>query len=134
MIPMPSLWSSIFIAIPCLTSAWTNYPVGLLKAQINRAGSDPLRVVFISKELPGYTTGTLYRELFQCSDRWETLELESATRLPIHFPLLREFRVCVGSNLSQLARSSLLPPDCRLPSLSNQATTPTLATTQINGF
>ncbi|KAJ7157363.1 hypothetical protein C8R46DRAFT_424572 [Mycena filopes] len=79
---MPSLWSSITIAIEPSTPAWTNYPLGLLEAQITRSGTSPLQVVFISKELPGYHSQKLFAAIVPSCNRWETLQLDSAWPLP----------------------------------------------------
>ncbi|KAJ7146513.1 hypothetical protein C8R44DRAFT_724284 [Mycena epipterygia] len=110
---MPSLWSSLVISIEPLTPSATNYPLPLLQLQIARSGTHPLRVLFVSKEISGDTTQRLFDALVASCDRWETLELDSASplkesslaRLRGNLPLLREMYVSVTSPRDQLDRS-----------------------------
>ncbi|KAJ7176054.1 hypothetical protein C8R43DRAFT_1118590 [Mycena crocata] len=106
----PSLWSSIVIAIEPSTPSWVNYPIALLNLQISRSRPHPVQVVFISKELPGYTTAKLFDVIVQCCSRWETLEIDSSqplsqislSRLRGHLPSLREMTVRFSSSDGQL--------------------------------
>ncbi|KAJ6541591.1 hypothetical protein B0H19DRAFT_1173726 [Mycena capillaripes] len=72
-----SLWASITIAIANVTPSWLNYPLRLVEEQLSRSGNHPLQVIFLSQEMPGYTTVKLFDVIAPSSNRWETLELDS---------------------------------------------------------
>ncbi|KAJ7731205.1 hypothetical protein B0H16DRAFT_1583841 [Mycena metata] len=107
---MPSLWSSITIVIAAWdpVGVWTKYPLGLLEAQIARSGTHALQVVLISEEDPGYTTQKIFSTIVSSCDRWETLELASAShlqhlhRMRHNIPLLRQIYLSVPNQLGRL--------------------------------
>ncbi|KAJ7157359.1 hypothetical protein C8R46DRAFT_1114249 [Mycena filopes] len=109
---MPSLWSSITIAIEPSTPAWTNYPLGLARAQIVRSGTSPLQVFFISKEVPGHHSQKLFAAIVPSCNRWQTLQLDSVWPLPHivsirdRIPLLQEVFVCIDNPLGSAFRSA----------------------------
>ncbi|KAJ7718246.1 hypothetical protein B0H16DRAFT_1897681 [Mycena metata] len=102
---MPCMWSDLVISIPTGTPPWVNYPIPLLKEQIERSGDDPMHVALISQEIPGYTTAKIFTAIVESCPRWETLDLFSKTLLPTEsllymrnrIPLLREIHICADS-------------------------------------
>ncbi|KAJ7187084.1 hypothetical protein C8R46DRAFT_1058805 [Mycena filopes] len=102
---MPCMWSDLVISIPSATPAWINYPILLLKEQIERGDDHPMRVTFISKETPGYTTAKIFTAIVESCRRWVTLHLASKWLLPTdsllrmrnRIPLLREIDICADS-------------------------------------
>ncbi|KAJ7463783.1 hypothetical protein FB451DRAFT_1562206 [Mycena latifolia] len=113
MLNTPNMWTDLFISIPANSPSWINYPMGLLKEQLSRAGQQPMRVALFSQEKPGYTTAKIFSTIVQSCARWETLELvshwllppEALRRMRNNIPLLREINICADSDWGYVAEN-----------------------------
>ncbi|KAJ7740950.1 hypothetical protein DFH07DRAFT_62359 [Mycena maculata] len=100
---MPTLWTSIILAIPYGTAAniARSFPPALVREHLARSRTLPLDVLFTSKEeFPALTTEKVFAVIATAAARWEALEIES--RQPLAFDQLRW-------NLKRLRRLCLCP-------------------------